>query len=40
LFLGDSLALCGFGKRLDEKFRHSPLCQSDVYVYYVAQRSL
>src|SRR3954468_19359756 len=24
LFLGDSLALCGFGKRLDEHFRHDP----------------
>lgn len=24
LILGDSLALCGFGKRLDERFRNSP----------------
>ena len=24
LFLGDSLALCGFGKRLDERFRNDP----------------
>jgi hypothetical protein len=24
LILGDSLALCGFGKRLDERFRQSP----------------
>jgi hypothetical protein len=24
LILGDSLALCGFGKRLDERFRKSP----------------
>ena len=24
LILGDSLALCGFGKRLDEKFRQNP----------------
>lgn len=24
LILGDSLALCGFGKRLDERFRHDP----------------
>ena len=25
LILGDSLALCGFGKRLDQRFRESPL---------------
>lgn len=25
LILGDSLALCGFGRRLDERFRESPL---------------
>ncbi len=24
LILGDSLALCGFGKRLDERFRNDP----------------
>jgi hypothetical protein len=24
LILGDSLALCGFGKRLDDRFRKSP----------------
>ncbi|HMG05904.1 MAG TPA: hypothetical protein VK581_10605, partial [Chthoniobacterales bacterium] len=24
LILGDSLALCGFGKRLDERFRKNP----------------
>jgi hypothetical protein len=28
LILGDSLALCGFGKRLDEKFRESPLTKA------------
>jgi hypothetical protein len=28
LILGDSLALCGFGKRLDERFRESPLTKA------------
>lgn len=28
LFLGDSLALCGFGKRLDDHFRHDPKVKS------------
>jgi hypothetical protein len=28
LILGDSLALCGFGKRLDEKFRQDPRVKS------------
>lgn len=28
LILGDSLALCGFGQRLDERFRESPLTQA------------
>lgn len=28
LILGDSLALCGFGKRLDERFRHDPRVRS------------
>ena len=28
LILGDSLALCGFGKRLDERFRKSPRVKS------------
>ncbi len=28
LFLGDSLALCGFGKRLDDHFRHDPRVRS------------
>ena len=28
LILGDSLALCGFGKRLDERFRNDPSVQS------------
>jgi hypothetical protein len=30
LILGDSLALCGFGKRLDERFRESPLTKATV----------
>src|SRR5438309_5670981 len=28
LILGDSLALCGFGQRLDERFRKSPLVKA------------
>jgi hypothetical protein len=28
LILGDSLALCGFGQRLDERFRESPLTKA------------
>ncbi len=28
LILGDSLALCGFGKRLDDRFRESPLTKA------------
>lgn len=28
LILGDSLALCGFGKRLDERFRESPFTKA------------
>src|SRR5205823_4855052 len=32
LILGDSLALCGFGKRLDEKFRADPRVKS-VFTY-------
>ena len=28
LILGDSLALCGFGKRLDQRFRDSPLTKA------------
>jgi hypothetical protein len=32
LVLGDSLALCGFGKRLDERFRESPLTKA-TYTY-------
>ncbi|HXM32925.1 MAG TPA: hypothetical protein VN921_04670, partial [Chthoniobacterales bacterium] len=28
LILGDSLALCGFGKRLDERFRKSPFVKT------------
>lgn len=32
LILGDSLALCGFGKRLDERFRKSPYA-SATYTY-------
>lgn len=32
LILGDSLALCGFGKRLDERFRKSPRVKS-TYTY-------
>jgi len=32
LFLGDSLSLCGFGKRLDERFRQMPGVKS-VYTY-------
>ena len=30
LILGDSLALCGFGKRLDERFRQSPHVNATV----------
>jgi hypothetical protein len=30
LILGDSLALCGFGKRLDERFRESPLTKATI----------
>lgn len=30
LILGDSLALCGFGKRLDERFRESPHTKATV----------
>jgi len=32
LILGDSLSLCGFGKRLDQKFREDPQVHS-VYTY-------
>ncbi|MFN2507936.1 MAG: hypothetical protein ABR589_04090 [Chthoniobacterales bacterium] len=32
LILGDSLALCGFGKRLDERFRNDPQVKS-TYTY-------
>jgi len=32
LILGDSLALCGFGKRLDEKFRKNPRVKA-TYTY-------
>jgi len=32
LILGDSLSLCGFGKRLDQKFREDPQVQS-VFTY-------
>lgn len=32
LILGDSLALCGFGKRLDERFRKNPRVKS-TYTY-------
>ena len=32
LILGDSLGLCGFGKRLDQKFRADPLVKS-VFTY-------
>src|SRR6188472_1014223 len=32
LILGDSLALCGFGKRLDERFREDPKVGS-TYTY-------
>src|SRR3954467_15057952 len=32
LILGDSLALCGFGKRLDERFRHDPRVNA-TYTY-------
>jgi hypothetical protein len=32
LILGDSLALCGFGKRLDDRFRESPLTKA-TYTY-------
>jgi pSer/pThr/pTyr-binding forkhead associated (FHA) protein len=32
LILGDSLSLCGFGKRLDQKFRNDPQVQS-VFTY-------
>jgi hypothetical protein len=32
LILGDSLSLCGFGKRLDQKFRSDPQVQS-VFTY-------
>jgi len=32
LILGDSLALCGFGKRLDERFRKSPKVKA-VFTY-------
>ena len=30
LILGDSLALCGFGKRLDERFRESPHTKATI----------
>jgi hypothetical protein len=30
LILGDSLALCGFGKRLDDRFRESPLTKATI----------
>ena len=32
LILGDSLALCGFGRRLDERVRESPLTKG-TYTY-------
>jgi len=32
LILGDSLSLCGFGKRLDKKFRADPRVKS-VFTY-------
>src|SRR5687767_9453902 len=32
LILGDSLALCGFGKRLDERFRKDPRVKA-TYTY-------
>jgi hypothetical protein len=33
LILGDSLALCGFGKRLDERFRSDPKCRADAHLH-------